>query len=122
MLRADVLVTQPLGFLRTIGQDAFAFVAEGQVHTGGNLFADGGVPFNLLSNGLYGSMAPEEPVRQCFVLAQQAEEQMFGFDVGTAELTGFISREEDYSARLLRITLKHKRWPPNTLKDTPGWL
>ena len=122
MLGADVLVAQPLGFLGAISQHAFALVAEGQIHAGGNLLADGGVPFDLLSDGLYGSVGAQEPVRQCFVLAQQAEEQMFGFDVGTAELAGFIAREKDYSARLLRITLKHKKWPPITLKDTPGRL
>jgi hypothetical protein len=107
MLRADVLVAQPLGFLGTVRQHALALVAERQVHAGGNLLADGSVSFDLLSNGFYGSMGPQEPVRQCFVLAQQAEEQVFGFDVGTAELAGFITREKDDSARLFRITLKH---------------
>ena len=122
VLRADVLVAQALGFLRTVGQDAFAFVAEGQIHAGGNLLADGGVSFNLLSNGFYGSMGPQKTVRQRFVLAQQAEQQMFRLNVGTSELAGFIPREEDHSTRLLRITLKHKKWPPITLKDTPGRL
>src|SRR5260370_42280178 len=67
-------------------------------------------------------MGTQETVRQRFVRAQQAEQEMFGLDVGTSELAGFVPREEDHSTRLLRISLKHKKWPPITLKDTPGRL
>src|SRR5664279_2876673 len=112
MLRADVLVAQPLGFLRPVSQHALAFVAERQIHAGGYFLADGGVPFNLLSNGLHGGMRTQKPVRQRFVLAKQAEEQMFGLDVWTPELAGFIPREEDHSTRLLRVSLKHKKLGP----------
>ena len=77
-------------------------------HASGNLLADSGVPFDLLSNGFYGSMGPQEPVRQRFVLAQQAEEQVFGFDIGTAELAGFIARKKYNSPSLLRVSFEHK--------------
>src|ERR1039457_194995 len=109
MLRADVLMAQAFGFLRPVCQDALAFVAERQGHAGGKLLADGGGSFNLLSNGLHGSMRTQKSVCQRLVLAKQAEEQMFGLDVGTPELTGFIPRKEDHSARLLRVSLKHKK-------------
>jgi hypothetical protein len=108
MLRADVLVAQPLGFLRPVCQHALAFVAEGQVHAGGDLLADGGMSFDLLSNGLHGGMRTQKTVRQRLVLSKQAQEEMFGLDVRAAKLAGFIPREENYSARLLRVSLKHK--------------
>ena len=109
VLGADVLVVQPLGFFRAIGQHALAFVAQRQIHGGGNLLADGGVAFDLLADRLHGGMRTQEPVRQRLVFAQQAEEQVFGLDVRTAELAGLVPREEDHPPRLLRVTLKHKK-------------
>ena len=109
MLGADVLVAQPLGFFRAIGQHALALMAQRQIDRSGNLLADGGVAFDLLADGFDGGVGAQEPVRQRFVLAQQAEQQVLGFDVGTAELAGLVSREEDHSPRLLRITFKHKK-------------
>ena len=108
VLGADVLVIQPLGFFRAIGQHAFALVAQRQVHGGRNLLADRGVSFDLLADGLHRGVGAQEPVRQRLVFAQQSEEQVFGFDVGTAELAGLVPREEDDSSRLLRVSLKHR--------------
>ena len=108
VLGADVLVVQALGFFRAIGQHALAFVAERQIDRGGNLLANGGVSFDLLADGFHRGVRTQETVRQRLVFAQQAEQQVFGFDVGTAELAGFIPREEDHPPRFLRITLKHK--------------
>ena len=115
MLGADVLVVQPLGFFGAIGQHALAFVAERQIDGSGNLFANGGVPFDLLADGFDGGVRPQEPVGQCFVFAQQAQEQMLGFDVRTAELAGLVPREEDHPPRFFRVTLKHiEVTPPMT--------
>jgi hypothetical protein len=54
-------------------------------------------------------MGTQKTIRQRFVLAKQAEEEMFGLNVRAAKLAGFIPREEDHSARLLRVSLKHKK-------------
>src|SRR5262245_35975464 len=52
-------------------------------------------------------MGAEETVGQGFVLAQQAQEQVFGLDVGGAELAGLITRKKDYAPRLFCIPLEH---------------
>ena len=108
VLGADVLVVQPLGFFGAIGQHALALVAERQIHGSGNLLADGGVSFDLLADGFHRGVRAQEPVRERLVFAQQAEEQVFGFDIGTAELAGLVPREEDHPSRLLRVSLKHR--------------
>ena len=110
MLGADVLVVQALGFFGAIGQHALALVAQRQIHRSRNLFADGGVDFDLLANGFDGGVRAQEPVRQRFVLAQQSQQQVLGFDVRTAELAGLIPREEDHSPGLLRIPFKHSSY------------
>ena len=112
VLGADVLVVQPLGFFRAIGQHALALVAQRQVDGSGNLLADRGVAFNLLADGFDGGVRAQEPVGQRFVFAQQAEQQMFGFDIRTAELAGLVPREEDDPPRFFRITFKHWLWVP----------
>ena len=99
---------KPLRLFRPIGQNAFAFVAERKIHRSGDLLADGGMSFNLLADRLYSSVGPEESVGQCLVFAQEAQEQVFGFDIGTTELASLVSREEDHPARFLRVSLKHR--------------
>ena len=108
MLGADVLVVQPLGFFRAIGQHALALVAQRQIHRSGNLLADGGVAFDLLADGFDGGVRAQEAVRQRLVFAQQAQQQVLGLDVRAAELAGFVAREEDDPPRLLRISFKHR--------------
>ncbi len=112
VLGADVLVIQPFGLFRAISQNALAFVAEGQIHGSGNLLADGGVPFDLLADRFHRGVRTQETVRQRLVFAQQAEQQVFGFDVGAAELAGLVAREKDHSSRLLRVSLEHKDVTP----------
>ena len=111
MLRPDVLVAQPLGLFRRIGQHPLALVGERQVHAGRDLFADGGVRLNLLANRLHRGVRAQEAVGQRLVLAQQAQQQVLGLDIGRAELAGLIPREEDHAPRLLRIAFKHRGLP-----------
>ena len=108
VLGPDVLVIQPLGFFRAVGQHALALMAQRQIHGSRNLFADGGVAFDLFADGLHRGVRAQKPVRERLVFAQQSQEQMFGFDIGTAELAGLVPREEDDPSRLLRISLKHR--------------
>ena len=107
VLSADVLVVQALGFFGPIGEHALAFVAERQIDRGGNLFPNGGVPFDLLADGLHRRVRTQKAVRQRLVLAQQAQQQVFRFDIRTAELAGLIPGEENHPSRLLRVSLKH---------------
>jgi hypothetical protein len=56
-------------------------------------------------------MGPKEPIGERFVLSQQAKQQVLRFDVWRTELTGFITREEDYAPGLFRVTFKHETSP-----------
>jgi hypothetical protein len=110
VLRADVLVIQPLRFLRAIRQHALALVAQRQVDRSRYLLANRGVPFNLLPNGIDSRMRPQEPVGELLVLPQESEQKMLRLDVGTTELTRLIPGEEDDAPRFFRITLEHWLW------------
>src|SRR5262249_31298460 len=76
MLGSNVLVIEALGFLRAIGENALALVAQREINGSGNFFSDGGVAFNLLPDGIDRSMRAQEAVRQRLVLAQQAQQQV----------------------------------------------
>ena len=107
MFGADVLVAQPLGFFRRIGQHPLALVRKRQVDGGRNLLANRGVRLNLLADRLHRGVRAQEAVGQRLVLAQQAEQQVLGLDIGRAELAGLIPREEDHAPCLLRIAFEH---------------
>src|SRR6202000_1641369 len=92
MLRADVFVRQALSFLRRIGEYALALVGKREVDRSGDLFTHCGVLFDLLPDGLYGRVRAEKAVGKRFVLAQQTEQEVFGFNVGRAKLTRLGAR------------------------------
>jgi hypothetical protein len=81
VLGADVLVREPLGFLRRVGKHALALVAERQVYRGRYLFPDGGVAFDLLADRFDRGMRTQEAIGQGLVFAQQAEQQVLSLDV-----------------------------------------
>jgi len=83
-------------------------MTQREIDRGRNLLADGGMPFDLLANRFHGGVRTQEPIGQRFVFTKQAQQQMLRFDIRTAELAGFVSGKEDNSARLLRVSLKHK--------------
>ena len=111
MLGADVLVIQPLGFLRAIGQHALALMAQRQIDRGRNLLAQRGVRFDLLANGFYRRAGAQKAIGERLVFPQQTQQQMLGLDTRTAELAGLVSGEEDDSAGLFGITFKHNSCP-----------
>ena len=84
MLGADVFVREPLGLFRGIGQDALAFIRERQIDGGRDLLADGGVAFNLFTNGFDRGVRAKKAVGECLVFAQKPEQQVLGFDVRTS--------------------------------------
>ena len=62
MFGADVLVAQPLGFFRRIGQHPLALVRKRQVDAGRDLLADRGVRLNLLADRLHRGVRAQEAV------------------------------------------------------------
>src|SRR5579864_662522 len=120
MLRPDMFVIQALGLFGAIGQNAFALVAQWKVDRSGNLFADGGVRFNLLANGFNGRVGAQKPVGQRLVLAQQPQQQVLRLYVRAPKLASLISGKEDDSARLFGITFKHDYRRLSTLSVVPA--
>ena len=74
VLGANVLMAEALGLFGAVGQHALALMAEGQVHRGGHLLADGGVGLHLLSDGFDGGVRAQKAIGQRLVLAQQAQQ------------------------------------------------
>ncbi len=107
MLCTDVLMRQPLGFLRRVGQNALALVAQGQVHGSRNLLPNSRVALDLLTDGFDRSMGPQEPIGERLVFAQQTQQQVLRLDVRRTELAGFIACEENYAPGLFRVPFKH---------------
>src|SRR5579859_4396174 len=97
----------PSRLFRSIGQHPLALVRERQIDRSRNLLSNRGVCLNLLSYRLHRCMRAQKPVGQCFVFAQQAEQQVLGFNIGRTKLAGLIPREEDYASRLLRVAFEH---------------
>src|SRR5215813_11482581 len=52
-------------------------------------------------------MGAQKAVGQGLVFAQQAQEQVFGLNIGRAELAGFIPRKKDYAPCLFCVALEH---------------
>src|SRR5947209_19840192 len=107
MLGADVLVREPLRFLRGIGQHPLALVAEREINRSRNLFADGGVALDLFADGFHRRMRTQKAIGESFVFAQESQQQMLGLDIGRPKLARLIAREEDYPPCLLGISFKH---------------
>ena len=73
MLRPNMLVSQTLGLFSGVGENALALVGERQVDRCGDLFADGGVSFDLLADRFHGCMRAKETVGERLIFAQEAE-------------------------------------------------
>jgi hypothetical protein len=87
VLGPDVVVQQPVGLFGRKLQDALGFGAEGDLDRGRDLLAKHGAPFDFFSDGLQGQMrAGEDPAGEALPLANQAQEEMLGFNGDTAEL------------------------------------
>ena len=129
MLGTDVLVGEPLGLFRRVGEHALALVAQRQVHRGGDLLADRRMRLDLLADRIDRRVRTQESVGERLVLADQAEEEMLGFNVRTAELAGLVACEEYNPASFLGIAFKHnprKRWPAcrkqRRMGPRPVWI
>src|SRR5581483_88897 len=107
MLRSDVLVVEPFGFLCAIRQHPLAFMAEGKVDGSRHLFPHGGLRFDLLANRFHRCAGAKESVRKHFIFPEQAQQQVLRLDTGAAELAGLVSREEDHPPGFFGIAFKH---------------
>src|SRR6266481_3788514 len=107
MLGANMFVAQTLGFFSGVSQHALAFIAERKIHGRRDLLPDRGVSFDLLANGFDRSMRTQESVRQCFIFAQQAQQEVLRFYIRRPELARLIAREEDHASGLFCIPLEH---------------
>ena len=113
MLGADVLVRKALGLFGGVGEHALAFVAQGKIDRGGNLFADGGVTFDLLADRFHRGMRAQKTIGQGLIFAQQAEQKMLGLNIRRAELAGLVPRKKDDAPGFLRIAFEHIPIPPS---------
>src|SRR5579862_5195706 len=107
MLSPDVLMRQPLRFLRCVCQYALAFVAQRQINRRRNLFPDRGMTFNLLADGFNRGMRAQKSIGQGLVFAQKSQQQVLGLNIWRPKLAGFIAREKDNAPCFLRITFEH---------------
>src|SRR2546421_9688950 len=104
MLRADVLVAQPLRFFRRHIKDALALRAQRHFDRRRDALADGDAGFDLLAYRFDRALLAQETIRQRLVLAHQAEQEMLGLDVRAAILARFVPRKKDDASRFLCIT------------------
>src|SRR5580704_1186352 len=107
MYRVYVTVLHPVGLFSAVGQHSSAFHAQRQVYRSRDFLARRGLLLDFLADRFDGGITLKIKVSQSLVLAQQAQQQMFGFDIRTSELARFVVREENHSARFFGVTLKH---------------
>jgi hypothetical protein len=108
VLGADVVVQQPVGLFGRELQDTLGFGAERNLDRRRDLLAEYGAPFDFLADRFERQMrAGKDPAREPFALANQAEEQVLGFDRDAAELGRFIPCEEQHAPRPFRVTFEH---------------
>ena len=112
VLGADVVVQQAIGLFGRELEHALRLGAERDLDRRRHLLAEDGAPFDLLANRFEGEVRPrEDPARQPLALADQAEEQVLGFDRNAPELAGFIAREEEDAPRSFGVPLEHPAYP-----------
>ena len=108
VLGADVVVQQPVGFFGRELQDALGFRAERNLDRGRDLLAEHGAPFDFLADALEGQVGPrEDAAGQPLALADQAQQEVLGFDRDAAELTRFVPGEEEDAPRSFRVAFEH---------------
>ena len=107
VLGPDVLVREPLGFFRRVGEHTLTLIAQGQVDRSRDLLPNRSVALNLFPDRLDRRMGPKEPIGKRFVFAQKSQQQVLRFNIRRTELAGFVAREENYAPGLFRVAFKH---------------
>ncbi len=80
-------------------------MAQGQIHGCSALHGLRHTLFDPFANLFRRSRWQSIAVR--LVIAQQAQQQMLGFDIGGTKHAGLVAGEEDGAARLFGIAFKH---------------
>ncbi len=112
-------VGKPFGFLGGVGQHSLALIGQWQVDGSGYLLPDGAVVLDLLADSFSGTIGLKVPMGERPVFAEKAEQHVFGLDVGSSELTGFVACKEDYTAGLFCVSFEHSiRCSPSHLNNS----
>ncbi len=112
-----MFVRETLGFFRGISQNALAFVAQREIHGGGNFLPDRSVSLDLLANGLDRRVRTQKAVGQGLIFTQKSQQQVFRLNVRRPELAGFIPRKKDNAPCFLRIAFEHIALLPRSPKQ-----
>ena len=108
VLRADVVVEQPVGLFRRKLQHALGFGAEGDFDRGRDLLAEDGAALDFLADAFEGQMGSgKDAAREPLAFADETEEQMLGFNRDAAQLAGLVAREEEDASRSFRVAFEH---------------
>ena len=108
MLGADVVVQQPIGLFGGKLQDALGFRAERDLDRGRHFFAEDRPAFDFLADVLQRQVrAGEDAAREPLALTNQPEQEMLGLDGNAAELTGFVTGEEEDSSSPFGVPFEH---------------
>src|SRR5206468_4484830 len=108
MLGADVVVQKTVGFFRCKLQNALGFCAEWYLDRGRHLLTKDGAAFDFLADVFEREVgARENAARQTFAFANQAEQEVLGFNGDAAQLTSFIPGEEKDSSCPFGVPFEH---------------
>ena len=108
MLGADVVVQQPIRFLRRKLQNPLGFGAERDLDRGRDLLAEDRTSFDFLPDILERQMrARKNPAGEPLAFPDQAEEKVLRLDGNAAELAGFVSSEEKDSTGPFGVAFEH---------------
>jgi hypothetical protein len=106
--RADSSLTQTIGFLRGVLQNAFARSTEGNLGMHGHLLSYAPVRPNLGSRlGVRKVRDGEQIRRRPFVRAKQPEEKMFGLNFSATKLRRLVPGEEQRAPRWFGKAFEH---------------
>src|SRR3954470_1048880 len=108
MLRADVVMKQPVGLFSRKLQDPLGFGAERDLHRCGDLFPEHGPAFNFLADVFEGEMrSRENSAGESLAFTNQAQQEVLGFNRDAAELAGLVTGEEENSPGPFGVPFEH---------------
>ena len=112
MVGADLFLAQEFAFRGAVSHGSPGFVTQRDVDGSGDFRVFITVVRDSGAKSFDPGVRTEQMVCQRLILAEQAEEEMFRFGSGAAELAGLIAGEEDSSPCRFAETLEHTRTLP----------
>jgi hypothetical protein len=108
VLGADVRVQHRLGLMRRVREDLLGLLGKRQLGRRRDAVDEQAVAFDFPADLLGLDVEPRENFfDDLFPLAQDAEEDVLGFDDAGAELGRFVAGEEECAAGFLVVFLEH---------------